>query len=298
MHEIMDRTGEPKIGRVYPRNSGDQHWSHYLRQTALFYDEFAQRAPTPGVSDELELIPLVSCNHFPLVGAAIADKGLSFNSKFVFMCSNRGDISPGTGLTSANAFRRRRHVCVEVSKDDNLPFRPTEPYYNQFFQLKDPMKPRDNLVYTDEDGNRIAYGPMSYAQLILYTSERAKEHFEREAESLKFTRRAEGYYREPIGDEFGFAEQGSSEILKPALVIPANQIVAASMPHLSNPGCLAHQIHGTYKGKPFCCDGVTGERCKVELTGQEQALIKSLELDVHPYAYTVALATSLNATER
>nr|CBM42548.1 viral polyprotein [Black raspberry necrosis virus] len=291
MHEIMDRNGESKIGRVYPRNSGDEHWSHYMRQTALVYDEFAQRTPTPGRSDELELIPLVSCNHYPLVGAAIADKGLSFNSKYIFMCSNRADVSAGAGLADPDAFRRRRHVCVEVFKNDNLPFRPDEPYYNQMFQLRNPLRPKDPLTYIDEAGHQQPYPRMTYGELCLYVAEKSAEHFDKEAQSLKFMRKVQG-----LQEQEEFVQEGPLTDFHGSLIISPKAISEISMPHFHNTDD-NHQIHGCTNHKVFCCS-LFGTKCDVEHTAAEISYVKMIQDDVHPHAYSTNLAISLAQSDR
>ncbi|ATA66953.1 polyprotein, partial [Lettuce secovirus 1] len=286
IHDTLNDMGEPTVGRVYPRNSGDKYWTNYLRHTAVFYDEFAQHNPTPDHSDELELIPLVSCNPYPLNGAAIEDKGITFNSKYIFMCSNRADISPGAGIADHDAFRRRRHLVVWVEKDER-PFDPTNPMYNQTFTLRDPMNPKNPLL-ENINGELQETPPMSYDELRVYTVNKMKEHFDREDKSLAFSesRRNAAQIFEQVGPEHfrKFSAQAMSN----------------TVPNMSNLGQLdieEHEIYGTFKEVTFCC-GRDGKKCTHDIAPSERCVYKQVDKQVKDEDYEIALTLSLLEQER
>nr|AMR36336.1 polyprotein [Strawberry mottle virus] len=279
MHDVMNEMGEPSVGRIYPRNSGDKHWSGYLRQTALYYDEFAQKKPTNGESDELELIPLVSCSHFPLFGAAIEDKGLSFNSKYVFMCSNRADVSPNAGLADNDAFRRRRHLCVEVTRDARE-FDPSNPTYNQTFQLKNPLKPTENLKFSRDGGAPEEVGPMSYNELVIYAVNRAQEHFDRETKAMK--------YAVSRATNTGRAHEQAIYYC-PRFTCERMKLDTHACPHLANEHFQGHEVYGEFRGDYFCCDK-NGTACDCPLTNWEKSIMHDMSANATDDEIALALA--------
>nr|NP_733951.1 helicase [Strawberry mottle virus] len=279
MHDVMNEMEEPSVGRVYPRNSGDKHWSDYLRQTALYYDEFAQKKPCNGESDELELIPLVSCSHFPLVGAAIEDKGLSFNSKYIFMCSNRADVSSNAGLADNDAFRRRRHLCVEVTRDDRE-FDPSNPTYNQTFQLKNPLKPTENLKFSHEGGPLEEIGPMSYNELVVYAVNRAREHFDREVKAMK--------YAVSRATNTGKAHE-QAIFYCPRFTCERMKLDTHACPHLANEHFVDHEVYGEFRGEYFCCDK-NGVACDCPLTNWEKSIMHDMSANATNDEIALALA--------
>ncbi|WPL77776.1 polyprotein 1 [Chrysanthemum sadwavirus] len=285
IHDVLNEMDEPKFGRIYSRNPGDQYWSGYFRQTAVFYDDFAQKRPTQDHSDELELINLVSCNQFPLNCASLEDKGMTFASRYVFMCSNKADVSPGAGLADDNAFRRRRHLCVEVicNKED---FDPKCPHKNQAFRLLDPMKPNQTLssVYGMDLESE---GFLTYRELVALTVNKAQEHFSTEEATKNY---ADQKYEGSSDDEsekaneegVGWACRFSAHVV-PGLAISENFL---ELDHKH------HEVYGVYKGSAFCCDS-SGNKCEHPITDAEVIKMAMMNSIVSREDYDTALAYEL-----
>nr|QXM11737.1 polyprotein [Heracleum moellendorffii mottle spot virus] len=286
IQDVLNDMDEPSVGRIYPRNSGDQYWTHYLRQTAVFYDEFAQNAPIPGKSDEMELIPLVSCNHYPLNCAAIEDKGISFNSKYIFMCSNKADVSAGAGLADNDAFRRRRHLCVKVVRDDR-PFNPSEPYYNQTFQLLDPLRPHTNLRVLSPEGVMEEVGPMSYHELCTYTVNKMREHFQKEEASKNFSDSRKLITKKTL-------EQGS-KFFTPFTLLSKKDILS-NCENIKGLDLVDHEVYHD-DGIHICFDQ-EGRKCTHDLSDYEKILYESVSDDLDDVQFEHALAIELANSER
>nr|WCR39253.1 polyprotein 1 [Pineapple secovirus A] len=208
-HDFLDAMEEPSEGRVYPRSPGDKYWSGYLKQTLVYYDDFAQCQQRDGGSDELDLIPLVSGAAHCLNMAAIGEKGRNFASKYIFLSTNRRVEAPEVMLADNNAFRRRRHLMVELVHAADVPIDPIRPFDHLRFRRLNPLEPTQ--PYRDESGV-IHNELLTYPELLVLTIDTAKAHRAKEEALDAFTAaaginpRAQSNYATWLFDPTRFAE--------------------------------------------------------------------------------------------
>lgn len=118
---------------IYARNPVDSYWSGYRRQPFVLIDDFGAVECDPSM--EAQLIPLVSSAPYPLTMASIEEKGLLFDSKFIFCSSNRLEPSPESKVHDDEAFRNRRHVLIDVSLNPDIPYDPSDVTKNQIYTI-------------------------------------------------------------------------------------------------------------------------------------------------------------------
>nr|BAG84602.1 RNA1-polyprotein [Radish mosaic virus] len=149
---------------VYSRNPIDQYWSGYRRQPIVSIDDFGAVACDPSM--EAQMIPLVSSAPLPLTMAAIEEKGMMFDSKFIFCSSNLLEASPESKLQDNQAFRNRRHVLINVKLDATKPYNMHDFTENQIYQI---------LKY--DNGTYVVQAEFhTYGDLFSYCLERWEKH--------------------------------------------------------------------------------------------------------------------------
>nr|QWQ57599.1 polyprotein [Turnip ringspot virus] len=183
---------------VYNRNPIDQYWSGYRRQPIVNIDDFGAVACDPSM--EAQMIPLVSSSPMPLTMAAVEEKGLMFDSKFIFCSSNLLEASPESKVHDNQAFRNRRHVLIHVTLEEGKEYNMHDFTANQRYQI---------LKY--DKGTYVVQNEFtSYGDLLTFCLTKWEEH---EAEQ---TANLDQKLEEPelVGDFRSFEVMFSSMILK------------------------------------------------------------------------------------
>nr|UXX34130.1 polyprotein [Broad bean wilt virus 2] len=160
---------EEQLGtsEVYARNGQDPFWSGYKRHAVVTYDDFGA---VPGtVSNEAEIINVVSRNPYATVMAGLAEKGMYFDSRLILASSNFLAANPESGVHDSEAYERRRHVVIRVSLKPGIPYNAGDPCANQTYTLLESKSPFREMQTFE-----------SYAELwsYLYTSFKAHEEQE------------------------------------------------------------------------------------------------------------------------
>ncbi|WCR31000.1 polyprotein [Cirsium virus A] len=152
---------------MYSRNGQDPFWSGYKRQAVVTYDDFGA---VPGlVSNEAEIISVVSRNAFALQMADLKEKGMYFDSRLILASSNFLAASPESKVHDAEAYERRRHVVIRVSLKPGVPYNPAEPNANQEYEVLGSRSPFPVLERFE-----------SYEDLWAWIYTRFREHEETE----------------------------------------------------------------------------------------------------------------------
>nr|QNN26217.1 polyprotein 1 [Fabavirus sp.] len=124
---------------VYARNGQDPFWSGYKRQAVVTYDDFGA---VPGmVSNEAEIINIVSRNPHAVNMADLREKGMYFDSRLIVASSNFIAANPESGVHDSEAYERRRHCLIKVSLKPGVPYSPQDPCANQIYNLLDSRAP-------------------------------------------------------------------------------------------------------------------------------------------------------------
>ena len=164
---------------VYSRNPVDSYWSGYRRQPIILIDDFGAVECDPSM--EAQLIPLVSSAPYPLTMASVEEKGLLFDSKFIFCSSNRLEPSPESKVHDDEAFRNRRHVLIDVTLNPNVPYDASDVTKNQIYTI---------LKYDCNQYIRVAEFH-SYGDLLAYCLTAWEGH------DMEQTQNLESDYQEP-----------------------------------------------------------------------------------------------------
>nr|QGN75757.1 polyprotein [Broad bean wilt virus 1] len=152
---------------IYSRNGLDPFWSGYKRQAVVTYDDFGA---VPGnVSNEAEIINVVSSNPHSVMMADLKEKGMYFDSRLIIASSNFLAANPESGVHDSEAYERRRHVVVQVSLKEDVAYDPGNPCANQRYTLLDSKAPfAERAVFE------------SYEELWSHVYNAFKAHEERE----------------------------------------------------------------------------------------------------------------------
>lgn len=150
---------------LYPRNEACKHWDGYRCQRVVVYDDFAQFRKSASESDCFtELICMASNSPYYLPMAAIDDKGCTFNSPLVVLCTNSPFVVPNS-VASPEAIWRRRNKLIMVKvpanvlknpcvKSSGIDFKklPEDGFSHFSFSILDPSEPNglnvDSVSYT------------------------------------------------------------------------------------------------------------------------------------------------------
>ncbi|BAD99001.1 polyprotein [Gentian mosaic virus] len=152
---------------VYARNGQDPFWSGYRRQAVVTYDDFGA---VPGlVSNEAEIINVVSRNPHAVNMADLKEKGMYFDSRLIIASSNFLAANPESGVHDAEAYERRRHCVIKVTLKNGVPYNPANPCGNQEYALLDSKSPFHVLRVFE-----------TYEELWSFIYNRFKEHEENE----------------------------------------------------------------------------------------------------------------------
>lgn len=139
MHYVLNDMGMPKTDRFYARNPQDAYWSRYYRQPVVMYDDLGAVVGSPDQSDYGELIGLKSNNPYPLVMAAVEEKGKLFASNLIVSCTNTKMIDEKSNLRCKDAYLRRRNLLVEVRRDPGVPINPKDPSEGVLYTVLDSL---------------------------------------------------------------------------------------------------------------------------------------------------------------
>lgn len=99
---------------LYSRNDADDYMSGYKGQPAVLFDDIFQNAEGTSVSDWHRFasgIP-TQCNM-----AAVEEKGMYFNARYMFASSNFGYARPTTKIADVASFDRRRDFVIYVTNE-------------------------------------------------------------------------------------------------------------------------------------------------------------------------------------
>nr|QWT83580.1 polyprotein 1 [Cowpea mosaic virus] len=157
---------------VYSRNPCDQYWSGYRRQPFVLMDDFAAVVTEP--SAEAQMINLISSAPYPLNMAGLEEKGICFDSQFVFVSTNFLEVSPEAKVRDDEAFKNRRHVIVQVSNDPAKAYDAANFASNQVYTILAWKDGRYNTVCVIED----------YDELVAYLLTRSQQHAEEQEKNL------------------------------------------------------------------------------------------------------------------
>ncbi|QTJ95918.1 polyprotein [Poaceae Liege virus 1] len=184
MHFVLNDMGVPKTDRFYARNPQDAYWSRYYRQPVVMYDDLGSIVGSPDQSDYGELIGLKSNNPYPLVMAAVEEKGKLFASNLIVSCTNTRMIDERSNLRCKEAYLRRRNLLVSVKRDSNVPINPKDPSEGVLYTVLDSLTGEVKTKWTEffcpkEDGfvirdwkfDRFSVFLSDYAQKYLKSQE-------------------------------------------------------------------------------------------------------------------------------
>ncbi|DAZ91079.1 TPA_asm: polyprotein [Gynostemma pentaphyllum secovirus] len=156
---------------LYSRNGLDPFWSGYKRQAVVMYDDFGA---IPGnVSDEAEIIHVVSRNPYATIMPGLAEKGMYFDSRLLLATSNFLAANSESGVHDSHAYERRRHLVVRVVLKEGVPYNASNPCENQKYQILNSVAPFHFVREFD-----------SYEDLWSYVYDRYKAHDGEEVEFL------------------------------------------------------------------------------------------------------------------
>ncbi|WRQ19773.1 MAG: polyprotein [Grapevine secovirus] len=144
-------------GDSYARNCLDPYWSGYRRQAVVTYDDLGALSNGSTVSEEAELIKLVSRDALPLNMASLEEKGMFFDSGLILTSSNFTSYSPQAGIHDAQAYYRRRSMLIEVKKKADVPMSADSPLAHQMYVLRRSAEPFDELQTFDTFEDLYAY---------------------------------------------------------------------------------------------------------------------------------------------
>uniref|UniRef100_A0AAT9JAK3 RNA1 polyprotein n=1 Tax=Grapevine fabavirus 2 TaxID=3115799 RepID=A0AAT9JAK3_9SECO len=136
-------------GDSYARNCLDPYWSGYRRQAVVTYDDLGALSNGSTVSEEAELIKLVSRDALPLNMASLEEKGMYFDSGLIITSSNFTSYSPQAAIHDAQAYYRRRSMLIEVKKKPGVPMSAEAPLAHQTYVLRRSAEPFDELQTFD-----------------------------------------------------------------------------------------------------------------------------------------------------
>nr|WNH14467.1 polyprotein 1 [Physostegia virginiana crinkle-associated virus 1] len=127
----------------YSRNGQDHFWSGYHRQAAVSYDDFGAVAGknSGGISNEAEIIGVVSRNPLALNMASLEEKGMHFDSNLIVASSNFKAANAESGVHDADAYERRRHVMIEVDIKEEVDYNPEDFTQNQRYTILESKSP-------------------------------------------------------------------------------------------------------------------------------------------------------------
>nr|QYA72483.1 polyprotein 1 [Cherry leaf roll virus] len=111
---------------IFYKNARDQFWPKYRQQAIVIVDDLSSVENPPSL--ESEFIQLMSTMPYGLNMAAVDEKGSEFNSKMVITTSNKFDAPSHAKIHDLDAYRLRRHACVEVRRVPDAIFDAKNPY--------------------------------------------------------------------------------------------------------------------------------------------------------------------------
>ncbi len=156
---------------IYSRNGLDPFFSGYKRQAIVTYDDFGA---IPGnVSNEAEIIHLVSRNAHAIVMASLEQKGMYFDSKLILASSNFIGANPESGVHDTEAYERRRHLVITVTLKEGVPYNPSIPHENQRYTLRESRAPYTPITTFE-----------TFEEMWSFVYNKYKAHDEEEAQFL------------------------------------------------------------------------------------------------------------------
>nr|ACI22650.1 polyprotein 1 [Mikania micrantha mosaic virus] len=190
---------------IYARNGQDPFWSGYRRQAVVTYDDFGA---VPGlISNEAEIINVVSRNPHAVNMADLKEKGMYFDSRLIIASSNFLAANPESGVHDSEAYERRRHCVIKVTLKNGVPYNPSDPCGNQEYTLLDSKSPFHALQTFE-----------SYEELWSFVYNRFKEHEEAEQIFLSSLPVPEGTEAEAlknlVGISVAIGSIGPSAVMK------------------------------------------------------------------------------------
>nr|AVM87443.1 polyprotein [Wenling thamnaconus septentrionalis picornavirus] len=108
--EEIQRT-DPLAEGVFTHPIGSRFFDGYCGQTIHVYDDFGQGRDENEVQNFCQV---VSTNAFSPPMAALHDKGMKYNSRYVILTTNRLDANSYVSVTNAEALRSRFHKTAEI----------------------------------------------------------------------------------------------------------------------------------------------------------------------------------------
>ncbi|ADI60054.1 polyprotein [Broad bean true mosaic virus] len=157
---------------AYARNMNDPYWSGYRRQPIVTVDDFG--AVRGDISAEAQLINLVSSSPYPLSMASIEEKGMAFDSQFIFCSTNFLEVDPEAGVRDDIAFKNRRHILVTVSLKQGEEYNPNDFTSNQIYEVKKFVHDRYQIIHRFE----------SYSDFLAFCFTKHEQHVEEQNANL------------------------------------------------------------------------------------------------------------------
>ncbi len=103
---------ENDVFTSYSRHAADPHWSGYMGQNAVIYDDFNS---CKDGTDHMELAKIYTDAAFLPRMVNVNEKGDQFSSKYVIICSNFGCVTQSKVLNMPEILDRRRDLTYFVS---------------------------------------------------------------------------------------------------------------------------------------------------------------------------------------
>lgn len=129
VRNLCEREEVPFDDSVYVRSCNTSHWDGYRGQLITVLDDWAQDCGSN--KDVAELVGLVTEQAYPLSMADLRDKGTTFTSRYIILCSNAQNPKYNVPLIKMNGqllirdpravYRRLHHkLWVEDARDNNV----------------------------------------------------------------------------------------------------------------------------------------------------------------------------------
>nr|WPV63517.1 MAG: RNA-dependent RNA polymerase [Wufeng shrew picorna-like virus 8] len=104
----------------YTRSIGDKYWSRYCGQDVVIYDDFGSCKED---LDHFELNQIYTPSSFALNCAEIGNKGKSFSSRYVIICSNFYFIERSQSIQNPEILNRRRDLLISMRSPDLVDYK-------------------------------------------------------------------------------------------------------------------------------------------------------------------------------
>uniref|UniRef100_A0AAT9J7T5 RNA1 polyprotein n=1 Tax=Many-flowered stoneseed fabavirus TaxID=3115797 RepID=A0AAT9J7T5_9SECO len=192
----------------YSRNGQDCFWSGYHRQAAVSYDDFGAVSGknSGGISNECEIIGVVSRNPLALTMASIEEKGMHFDSSFIVASSNFKAANADSGVHDAEAYERRRHIMIQVELKEGVPYNYDDFTANQRYVLLNSRSPFNRLRTFD-----------NFSELWSFVYTKYTDHMEEEKRFLQSLDVEETSKKDVVASLFGlctlFNAQAPAKVL-------------------------------------------------------------------------------------